>query len=211
VATVTSAKPAKEVVLQQLVAERQELIDFCRTLRPDEWNTPSLCYGWSVRDVLAHVIGVQKNVSFMLTSGTPKRANQRMVDVRKNMSTDELVRELESIKQPNFVAKLMPLIFLEDTWVHQQDMRWVLGAERQRRQDPDRMLLILNFLKKGVERKKGGFVWTATDVNWTAGEGEPIGGAAEAVIMALMKRPLALDRLSGSGVATLKERWKNRR
>ena len=36
--------------------ERARLADLLEALTDDEWNAPSLCAGWRVRDVAAHVI-----------------------------------------------------------------------------------------------------------------------------------------------------------
>ena len=36
-------------------AERQRLTDLYADLTPDQWSAPSLCAGWRVREVLAHV------------------------------------------------------------------------------------------------------------------------------------------------------------
>src|SRR5438445_7126973 len=42
--------------VRQLVNdERADLVAFLRTLTRDEWEAPSLCAGWRVRDVVAHV------------------------------------------------------------------------------------------------------------------------------------------------------------
>ena len=35
--------------------ERRSLADLLESLTDDQWNTPSLCQGWRVRDVAAHV------------------------------------------------------------------------------------------------------------------------------------------------------------
>ena len=50
----TTKQPKKEVI-RQLSAERHELLNLCRDLTPQQWNEPSLCEGWRVRDVVAHV------------------------------------------------------------------------------------------------------------------------------------------------------------
>ena len=39
----------------QVATERRALADFLETLSPAEWDRPSLCRGWRVRDVVAHV------------------------------------------------------------------------------------------------------------------------------------------------------------
>ena len=35
-------------------AERTQLATLLHSLTPQQWQTPSLCAGWSVRDVVAH-------------------------------------------------------------------------------------------------------------------------------------------------------------
>lgn len=37
-------------------AERAELAAFLTTLTLQQWETPSLCAGWSVKEVVAHMI-----------------------------------------------------------------------------------------------------------------------------------------------------------
>ena len=36
-------------------AERADLADLLVTLEPAQWNAPSLCTQWRVRDIVAHV------------------------------------------------------------------------------------------------------------------------------------------------------------
>jgi uncharacterized protein (TIGR03083 family) len=36
-------------------SERHALVDYLETLTPAEWSTPSLCQGWTVQDVAAHL------------------------------------------------------------------------------------------------------------------------------------------------------------
>ena len=35
--------------------QRADLADFLDTLTPEQWETPSLCAGWTVRQVAAHI------------------------------------------------------------------------------------------------------------------------------------------------------------
>ena len=39
-----------------VAAERADLVEFLRTLSGDDWLVPSLCEGWRVRDVVAHLL-----------------------------------------------------------------------------------------------------------------------------------------------------------
>ena len=38
------------------MAERREIRELVAELQPDQWQTESLCAGWSVRDVVAHLV-----------------------------------------------------------------------------------------------------------------------------------------------------------
>jgi len=38
-----------------IAAERRELADLLDELTPAQWDTPSLCAGWRVREVAAHM------------------------------------------------------------------------------------------------------------------------------------------------------------
>src|ERR1700692_1952582 len=40
--------------------ERQALLNDVAGLDDDQWNTPSLCAGWAVRDTLAHLTSAAK-------------------------------------------------------------------------------------------------------------------------------------------------------
>ena len=42
--------------LEMATAERTDLADLLETLTPRQWEAPSLCQGWRVRDVVAHVM-----------------------------------------------------------------------------------------------------------------------------------------------------------
>jgi len=38
-------------------AERHALVDDLSRLTDEQWRTPSLCEGWTVHDVAAHLVG----------------------------------------------------------------------------------------------------------------------------------------------------------
>jgi uncharacterized protein (TIGR03083 family) len=41
--------------------ERTEIADFLESLRPEQWDQPSLCRRWRIRDVAAHVISYEEH------------------------------------------------------------------------------------------------------------------------------------------------------
>jgi uncharacterized protein (TIGR03083 family) len=48
------------------VEERTDLAAFLETLRPQEWHAPSLCEGWTVKDVVAHMVSYEDLTLFGL-------------------------------------------------------------------------------------------------------------------------------------------------
>jgi len=45
----------RDQVWQVIDAQRRSLADLLDDLSDDEWRRPSLCTGWTVRDVAAHL------------------------------------------------------------------------------------------------------------------------------------------------------------
>lgn len=202
-------KPDKEFLVKELIAERKEFLDLARQLTREEWNKPSLCTGWKVRDVFAHVIGVQSDFLVYFTTGGPNKANQKMVDRRANLTTDQLIAHFAAMtEKPSWVAKFMPALYIEDTWVHQQDVRWALGEEYQRTQNLVRVKIVLDMFGKVAPRKFPGVRFICTDMAWQVGEGQSVKGNSEAIAMALARRPASLERLEGEGKAPLAMRLK---
>jgi hypothetical protein len=51
-----------------------------------------------------------------------------------------------------------------------------------------------------------GLRWNATDIDWQLGDGSEVAGSAEALVLVASGRPVALNELSGDGVATISTR-----
>ncbi len=43
-------------VWAEVAAERNDLADLLETLTPEQWDAPSLCNQWKVRDVVGHLV-----------------------------------------------------------------------------------------------------------------------------------------------------------
>ena len=84
--------------------ERSDLAAFLSTLRPEDWQAPSLCDGWTVKDVVAHVISYEDLDAIGLikrfAKGRIARANEVGVEEFATMSADELLAFLNSHLQP---------------------------------------------------------------------------------------------------------------
>lgn len=137
----------RERVATELEHERQRLADYLRTLSPDDWDTPSLCEGWTVRDLMGHVVGIASDIANRrLDDVGSEAANQRQVDERRDRSPDQLLAEWEdqgallergileldddfwnAPYTENFTVGQALQRMVEDVWVHAQDIRIPLG------------------------------------------------------------------------------------
>lgn len=192
-----TTQETKNEAKSQWEAERKELIELCKNLGQVEWSVQSMCEGWRVRDVVAHLVGVERELWIYFTA-TPNNANQKQVDRRTELSTKQLVEQLEdTLLKPGFLTRRFPKLALYDMWVHQQDIRWSLGRERQ--QDPERLKMVLDTISgraiKNLAKHNQKLI--ATDIDWQLGEGsEIIRGKAEVLAMFLAgRREAALARL----------------
>jgi uncharacterized protein (TIGR03083 family) len=187
--------------LQMYLAERRELIALCSQLTSEQWNAPSLCAGWSVHDVVAH-LGGQQHYGELFKGRIPfsvNAVNQKQVDIRRTWAVERLMAELQASLEPSALFKPATGYLLFDNWVHQQDIRWPLNLPRS--QDPDRMRVLL---KAGLSHGKKlvqGMRLVANDFDWSWGVGAEVVGPSEALVMMLAHRPSAWERLEGAGVA----------
>lgn len=191
--------------------ERSDLTAFLRTLTREEWEAPSLCEGWRVRDVVAHLlydtIALPRYFADAVLAGlSVNRMNSRLVQRASARDPAELVDALDRSAQRGLVATVVPGIALADVLVHHQDIRRPLN--RPRSIAPERLLRVLDhpdpFARPRLRTR--GLRFIAADVEWAAGEGPEVHGTAEAIIMAVAGRPVALDELTGDGIAVLRRR-----
>ena len=90
--------------------------------------------------------------------------------------------------------------------IHGQDICRPLGIERDL---PEAHLVaVADFVKDdvhifGAKKRIAGFKLTATDMDWSHGYGAEVTGPAEALVMMMAGRLVALDDLSGDGIAAL--------
>lgn len=116
-------------------AERAELAAFLTTLTLQQWETPSLCAGWSVKEVVAHMISYEDLGVFGLlkrfAKGRIVRANEVGVDEFAGLSPQELADYVGRHLQPRgLTAGFGGMIALVDGMIHHQDIRRPLGQPR---------------------------------------------------------------------------------
>ena len=122
-------------MLDDVAAERRDLADLLDTLTDEDWATPSLCPGWTVLDVVAHLTlsTRQPMVATVLRTvwarGDMDRVFAEMARERaRSYSRDELVAQLRAMagvdRRFRLAGRLDPL---NDLLVHGQDIAIPLG------------------------------------------------------------------------------------
>jgi uncharacterized protein (TIGR03083 family) len=202
-----------------MIRESRDLATFLDDLAPDQWDAQSLCDGWRVKDVVAHM-AVGHTMPLLSFGAAVARHGFRISPTSfalarsyadKHPVEEVLARFREGTQgRPRAAARIVAIRELfTDHLVHHQDIRRPLGLPRV--VPGDRLqaaLLALPTLtaRVGSRRRMSGLRIVATDVDVDLGAGLEIRGPAEALIMALTGRSTALGELSGSGVPTLARR-----
>jgi len=203
---------------QAIDTQRLRVTDLLEKLTDDEWRTPSLCGGWTVRDVAAHLTLQQTGLGAALrmaarSPGGMKRIIHRSACLRAATPTEQMIAEIREMvgsrKHNTGVTYRETLI---DILVHGLDIAIPLGRPLETPAAAaavaaDRVWSVVfpTFGYPFFPRKRlKGLRLTASDVDWTAGEGAPVDGPMDAILLLLTGRPAALARLSGEGARALR-------
>jgi uncharacterized protein (TIGR03083 family) len=199
-------------------AERDEMRDLAERLaglNDEQWNSPSLCAQWRIRDVLAHVtagaegaFGVGAIFRGMLHHGfNYNRWVAGDGQVRGQQDPMVVLKALRNAAANNKAQSgARPVRGLMHVLIHGQDMCRPLGIARDL---PEAHLVaVADFVKDdvhifGAKKRIAGLRLTATDMDWSHGSGPEVTGPAEALVMTMAGRSVALDDLSGEGKAVL--------
>jgi len=189
---------------------------YLATLTPAEWEAPSLCEGWRVRDVVGHILyGNELNVftlPFKLARhgfSSDRSGKVNSIARAEGCSPEELLHDFTTRNAWAGTARLFGgRLTLLDRLVHHQDIRRALGHKREI--PADRVLPLVELAPKlgsvfGGRRRSKGLRMEATDLAWSHGPdgGPTVRGPGEAVLMAVLGRRQATADLEGDGVALL--------
>jgi uncharacterized protein (TIGR03083 family) len=201
--------------LQLARDERVDFADFLAGLSPQQWDSPTLCDRWRVRDVVAHTMSYEGMPIGALAKRFLKgrlqtdRINELAVAELADTPPEVLIDTIRRYAEPSGLgAGFGGRIALTDNMIHQQDIRRVLGIPRTI--DPERLLVALDFARwapliRGAWRARGVRL-VATDVDWSLGRGADVRGPGEALLMVMAGRPDALRELAGPGLPRLTSR-----
>jgi uncharacterized protein (TIGR03083 family) len=190
-----------------VVAERGEQVDLLAALDRAQWDAPTLCAGWRVREVVAHVtmpmrMSLGRTVAELVRSGG---RFDRMADrcARRDaarMSPEQLLAtRRDTIDHPWTPPGGGVRGALAHDVIHGLDITVGLGLER--RVPPERVALVLagmrprNIAYFGTDLT--GVRLAATDLDWGHGDGAPVRGLAQDLLLVVCGRRLPPGRLTG--------------
>ena len=199
--------------------ENADFSAFLHTLSADDWDQPSLCEGWRVRDVVGHILYGNELKLWTLPyklgrfGFSSDRSGRHYSILRAEGRTPrQLVDGFDHRDPWAGTSKVFPArLNLMDRLVHHQDIRRAL--DRPREVPVERTAPLLPFLPKlgsvfRSKRRMRGLRFEATDTDWSHGDDAAplVRGPAEAILMSTLGRGAALADCEGDGVPLLRER-----
>ncbi len=200
-----------------IAAERTGLAEDLSGLSDEQWACPSLCTGWRVRDVAAHLampfhVSLPKMVWMMVKNRFDFDKLSSRYATSDARPVAELVDDLRRNAQHRFTPPgFGPEAPLTDLVVHGQDIRRPLGLHHNIPDEHSRVVLDLLVSPKGARAfgKRdllAGLRLEVDDLDWSHGSGQVISGRVEPMILTLAGRTIALEELSGPGSDELRRR-----
>jgi len=192
-------------IRELVAAERSDLVELLAGLSAEDWDKPSLCAGWRVREVVAHItmpyrysaarvlLGIAKAGGFNRFSERAARADTAALS---NVELLDCLRE--NINHPWQPPGGGYEGALSHDVIHGLDMTVALGIDR--RVPLERLQVVLG----GVQAKHIKYFGVdlsrtqlrATDLDWSYGAGEVVTGTAQDLLLLVSGRETSVRRNS---------------
>lgn len=195
-------------------SERLDLADLLDDLPAADWDRPSLCAGWRVRDVAAHLALAQTGtaraaVDLARAGGSLRRMIHDSAVRYAESPPEQLTAQLRGMVGSRRAAPgVTPLEPLLDVLVHGQDIAVPLGRERhmpvEAAATAATRVWTMPWPMSGTFPRVRGVRLLASDTAWAAGEGDVVEGPIEVLLLLLTGRTAAaVGRLGGPGAVRL--------
>ena len=210
-----------EQVWTAIDEQRRRVVALLESVTDPEWDHPSLCAGWTVRHVAAHLtlqeLTVGDVMRFALRHPSLLRDVNRVIHESAKLqaaalSADEIVAGVQAtVGRRRHNVGVTPRETLVDIVVHGLD----IAVPLRRRLDvpgevaaeaASRVRALDGTVKNRVFRKLplAPYRLVATDVDWSVGDGPEIQGPVVALLLLLTGRRVGLDDVSGEGAERLR-------
>ena len=194
-----------------IAAERSDLADLLAALPAEAWDLPTLCAGWRVRDLVAHVtMPFRYSTARFVAELARSRGNfTAMADRCARRDGAAPPADLLSALRDNVTNPWKPpgggyVGALTHDVIHGLDVVVPLGIGR--RVPEDRLRIVLDSITAPTARKHfgvdlNGIELRAEDLDWSFGSGQRLSGAAQDLALVLCGRKLPAGRLHGEPAA----------
>lgn len=208
----------RDQIWQAIDAQRTSLTDLLEHLSDDEWLQPSLCAGWTVRDVAAHLtlqqVGPGGALGMMFRwQGSLDNTIQHLARLSAAaLTTRQIIAGIRGmIGSRRHTFGVTYLETLTDILVHSQDIALPLG--RRLGMPPEAAAVAASRVLSmrwpppiPSARKMAGVRLSATDTSWSAGDGPEVRAPMAALLLVCCGRLAALPQLSGEAAPDLAAR-----
>ncbi|MEV0296074.1 maleylpyruvate isomerase family mycothiol-dependent enzyme [Nocardia sp. NPDC050710] len=194
-------------------AERAALIDDLARIDDEQWDEPSLCEGWTVHDVAAHLVdsAYTTRIGFVIAlirAGFDfDRQNTNGIERWRGDSPRETLERLRHAASRRSTPPAPLDSRLVEEIVHGEDIRRPLGI---RRIYPLQAIVRSIHLQARTPVSFGGAKElmarvriSASDADLSIGSGPDVRGTALSLLLVICGRQVALDALDGPGVDAL--------
>ena len=201
--------PRGSIIWPVVYEERRALIQDLEDLPSTQWQTPSLCPGWTVQDVLAHLTDTAKTtkLSFvrgMVTAGFDfDRANASGIARERGAHSGAALAGFKAVQMRRTGPPAPLATRLVEAFIHGEDIRRPLGIRRT--YPAPHVITALQYQLKTTVKMGGGkepaegWRLVATDAAFSHGSGPEIHGPAIVLLLAVSGRPVHSNELSGPG------------
>ncbi len=194
---------------EEIAAQRTTLADLLESLPDPSWDAPTLCAGWRVREVVAHItMPFRYSMPKFLAELARNRGNfNAMADRCARRDAAALTAaELATAVRDNIRHPWQPpggglQGALTHDVIHGLDITVPLGLDQP--VPGHRLRLVLDIITSPGTLEQfgantGGIQLRADDLDWSFGSGTPVSGQAQDLLLALTGRKLPTGRLRGS-------------
>jgi uncharacterized protein (TIGR03083 family) len=197
-----------DTIRDMIAAQRAELASVLGELAPSEWDRPTLCAGWRVREVVAHI-----TMPFRYSRGRFALELARSGGRFNAMSDRVARRDAAAMSAADLTAAVKSNTghpwkppgggftgALAHDLIHGRDITVPLGLDGPVPEERLRLVLPESPADRSVRFfgvDLDGIELRAQDMDWTLGSGTPLTGAAPDLLLVLCGRTVPAGRLAG--------------
>lgn len=197
-------------------AEREAIVRDLEGLTDEQWERPSLCAGWSVHDVAAHLVANAGNTAVGVVWAMVRarfdfdRQNDQTMRRAKGATPQETLQRLREVVGRRTGPPAPLDSRLVEEVLHGEDVRRPLGIEHA--YAPEAVERALRYQVRtpvavgGSKQIAAGVTLRSSDDDLLVGEGPEVTGPSVSLLMAVSGRDAALADLEGPGLDVLRSR-----